>query len=210
MSRTILFAQQKGGAGKTTLLVQLAVIWAGEGRRVALLDLDPQGSLTRWGALRADPALPVIESAEWRAGTDLRRAKREADIVLADCPGAADVLLRAAMREADLVLVPAQPSAMDAWATAATLEMARRERTPARVALNRVPPRGGAVERSVALLREQGAEILASRLGQRVAFAASFLSGRAACEISRASAAAREARALAGEVLALLDAEGGA
>ena len=45
-------AQQKGGAGKTTLAAHLAVAWAQSGRRVAVVDIDPQGSLSRWMAVR--------------------------------------------------------------------------------------------------------------------------------------------------------------
>jgi chromosome partitioning protein len=41
MGRIITLAQQKGGAGKTTVLVHLAAAWAGAGRTVALIDLDP-------------------------------------------------------------------------------------------------------------------------------------------------------------------------
>ena len=61
MGHAITFAQQKGGAGKTTVLAHLAAAWAGAGRRVALIDLDPQQSLTRWAGLRADPAIVLIE-----------------------------------------------------------------------------------------------------------------------------------------------------
>ena len=38
--------------GKTTLVAQLAVALAARGRRVALVDIDPQGSLTRWFEVR--------------------------------------------------------------------------------------------------------------------------------------------------------------
>ena len=52
MGHVIAIAQQKGGAGKTMLAAQLAVTFA-EHASVALLDIDPQGSLTIWGKLRA-------------------------------------------------------------------------------------------------------------------------------------------------------------
>ena len=48
----ITIAQRKGGAGKTTLAAQLAVAWARQGVRVAVLDIDPQGSLAAWVELR--------------------------------------------------------------------------------------------------------------------------------------------------------------
>ena len=52
MGKVIAVAQQKGGAGKTMLAAQLAVVLA-ESATVAVLDIDPQGSLTIWGKLRA-------------------------------------------------------------------------------------------------------------------------------------------------------------
>ena len=48
MGQVITIAQQKGGAGKTTLAVNLAGGFARAGRTVALMDTDPQGSLS-WG-----------------------------------------------------------------------------------------------------------------------------------------------------------------
>lgn len=203
----VVFAQQKGGAGKTTLLVQLAVLWAQAGKRVALIDLDPQHSLARWVETRRAAGLDGLvfaESSDWRAGGDLRRAAGSAERVLVDCPGSADILLRGPMREAALVLIPAQPSAPDAWATRATLEAAKDLRAPARVVLNRTPPRGGLVEETAAMLRGAGATLMETRIGDRRAFARSFLAGRAAVEEPRAGKAAEEVRALGAEVEALL------
>ena len=44
--KTISFVNYKGGVGKTTLLANIAAKLAHEGKRILLLDLDPQGSLT--------------------------------------------------------------------------------------------------------------------------------------------------------------------
>lgn len=203
-------AQQKGGAGKTTLAVQLGVAWHSAGHTVAMLDIDPQASLSAWFEVRRrrhgedGNGLLVRGLSGWRLGPELRRLRDEFDLILVDSPPHAESDARAAIREADLTLVPCQPNALDVWASAPTLELAQTSGAEALLVLNRVPPRGRAAEQMRAEIAARRWPVAAALLGNRQAFAASVGQGRGVAETAPGSAAGKEIAALAEEVLARL------
>jgi len=205
MAIVITVAQQKGGTGKTTLAANIGAALAAD-RRVALLDIDPQRSLTRWHSLRPPKAaaLDFSDVSGWRLGTELDRLKRAHDVVLIDSPPQIDTDARLAIRGADIVLVPVQPSPPDVWAAEGTLKLAASEKRRAAVALNRLPASGKLRESVIAQLRAAGHPLLAATVGNRTGFATAFAGGLGVTEAAPRSIAANELRALLAELLELI------
>jgi chromosome partitioning protein len=202
MAFVIAVAQRKGGAGKSTLAANLATAFAGLGERVALLDTDPQKTLGHWHAARAKAGsratvLDFDTPSGWRVPGACDKLRRSHDLVLLDTPPHDDTDARIAIRAADLVLVPLQPSPADLWATGATLDLAKAEKRPVAVALNRVPAQGKLASEVAAALRGNGLTLLDPMLGNRSGFAQAFALGLGVTEAAPRSVAAEEVRALA-------------
>jgi chromosome partitioning protein len=205
MAIVITVAQQKGGTGKTTLAANLAAALASD-RRVALLDIDPQHSLTRWYALRPEGAakLTFSDVSGWRVTGELDRLKAVHDIVLIDSPPQIDTDARLAIRGANLVLIPVQPSPPDIWAAEGTLKLAAAEKRKAAIVLNRVPSAGKLRETMTAQLQNDRKPLLTATIGNRTGFATAFARGLGVTEAAPRSIAANELRAVLAELLEMI------
>ena len=214
MAQVVTVAQQKGGSGKTTLAAHLAVEMGRRGRRVAMLDLDPQGSLGRWFLRRCERTdgvtcdLTFGTASAWGVTFECGRLGRDHDLILVDTPPKIDADLRPALQVATLVLVPVAASEVDLWATEGVLELAARERRRPLVVLNRARTGQRLTERVRAALGGLEADAARTVLAQRVAFAEALGAGQGVAEFAGAARAAAEVAALADEVAARLAAPG--
>jgi len=204
--KVITVAQQKGGAGKTTLAVHLAVALKQRGKRVAIIDIDPQGSTTQWHKIREEKfgegytGLTFAALSGWRVGSEVARLRRNHDIIIIDSPPHTETEARTAIRNADLIIIPVQPSPTDLWATKATLELAKNENIPVKVVLNRISANSKLAQTIAAELPD----LAKSTLGNRVLFASAIMEGKTATEIAPTTPAALEIKALAEEIIRFL------
>jgi len=201
MGKVIAVAQQKGGAGKTMLAAQLAVALS-EGAKVAVLDIDPQGSLTTWGKLRASApkagvSITCATTAGWRLTSELDKLKSAHDLVLIDTPPVIDTDARRAIRAADLVLIPLNPSPPDLWAAEGTLKLAAEEKRRTALVFNRAPAASRLRKRMEAEIAARGLLLLDAALANRAGYANAFADGLGVTEAGPASRAAEELRARA-------------
>lgn len=207
VGKVFTIAQQKGGAGKSTLAAHLAVQWMTKKKRVALIDIDPQGSLSAWYEVRCSvfgedsTGLSFHTVTGWRTKNTVDSVSKDHDIVIIDSPPHAETEAKIAVRAADLVVIPAQPSPMDVWATQPTLDLASKEKSKAIMVLNRVPSRASLTARMIDHLGELDVDVATTRIGNRVAFAESMNEGKTATELKPKSVAATEIRSLALELL---------
>jgi len=127
----------KGGSGKSTVATNLASYYSSQGKKVILVDFDPQASSMEWLEARPSGRASII-GVDGSKGNN--RVPRNADYVIFDTPAAVHGKeLGVYLRRAQSIIIPILPSPIDMRAAIpfiqAVLGNGRIARKESRVAL---------------------------------------------------------------------------
>ncbi|HUJ46176.1 MAG TPA: ParA family protein [Rhizomicrobium sp.] len=193
----LVLASQKGGSGKTTLSGHLAVEAerAGLGP-VALIDTDPQGSLSDWWNARKAETPHFARLALAQLDEALQHLDRSGvKLAVIDTPPAITDSISQVVAHADLVLIPTRPSPHDLRAVGATVEIAEHHNKPLVFVVNAATARARITGETAVALSQHGT-VAPVTVHHRVDFAASMVDGRTVGEVVPKSASTKEIRDL--------------
>jgi chromosome partitioning protein len=195
---TVAIVNQKGGSGKSTLTECLAVAATLDNQASAILDLDPQGTAYSWSKRRESENPPVLSvtAANYR---DQWNALREAgaDFVVIDTPARLQDTVLNAADIADLVIVPAKATIKDIERVEDSIKLAcLNSPKPVVVVFNQVRPQKSRSQDAEEAIRAQKFPVCPIRIGFRVAFEDSDMTGQTPLETEPEGKAAHEIRQL--------------
>lgn len=194
--KTIVFASQKGGVGKTTLCGHLGVEAAASGKKVALIDTDPQGSLAAWWNEREAEHPAFISSSIDSLEKDIEEIRLAGfDFIFIDTPPAVTSTIQTVVALADLVVIPTRPSPHDLRAVGATVDIVNEANKRMVFVINGAAHRAKISTDAAIALSQHGA-VCPTIVYQRTDFASSMIDGRTAQEVSANSKSASEVKDL--------------
>jgi chromosome partitioning protein len=109
--KVLLVTSPKGGVSKTSTARNIAVAAAQDGLRVATIDLDPQGTLTRWWGKRPEEGVAAIQHHASSIGdaTGAMKEVADVDLLIIDTPTSVEEYMdemKHLILSADFILVP--------------------------------------------------------------------------------------------------------
>lgn len=189
--------KQKGGAGATTLAIHLALAAQEDGQTVALVDTDPQGSLSAWREQREASDPPVARVDADQLGAVLKEAEAAGvDLLVIDTPPHSSAVTAAVAKRVDLAVIPTLPGSLDLAALPAMLQLVQRTKTKAVVVLNACPSRVKRVDSAREVLEGAGVPLWKGQIGFREAFREALDTGMGVTELGRDTTATDEIRSL--------------
>lgn len=127
--KIISVLNEKGGTGKSTVATNLATALHRQGKRVVLLDCDPQGTARDWRDASPEGAdLPPVLGVDRPQMLASSLNGINAEIAIIDSPAKAESMSAAIVRVSHVALLVIQPSGADLWASGAAVKLIEAKR----------------------------------------------------------------------------------
>ena len=127
--KIISVLNEKGGTGKSTVATNLATALHRQGKRVVLLDCDPQGTARDWRDASPEGAnLPPVLGVDRPQLLASSLNGISAEIAIIDSPAKAEAMSAAIVRASHVALLVIQPSGADLWASGAAVKLIQAKR----------------------------------------------------------------------------------
>lgn len=190
----IAVVAEKGGVGKTTVALNLAVAAVQDGRTVAVIDVDPQATASKWTDRRQDEHPWVVPTHAARIEATIDRAKGQGvDFVVIDTPPHSSTDAAEAARRADLVLVPVEPHLFTLETLPKLADLLRLAgNAPALFLVNKAATQGSEGAHAAEHIKAQGFSVSPVILHLRAAHRHATNIGKVAAEYEADSKAAQE------------------
>jgi chromosome partitioning protein len=161
---------------------------------VALIDTDPQGSLSHWWNARAATSPHFAKVGLLQLSEALEELRKSGvKLAVVDTPPAVTDSISQVVAHADLVVIPTRPSPHDLRSVGATVDIAERHGKPLIFVMNGATARARITGETAIALSQHGT-VAPITLHHRVDFAASMVDGRSVGEVMPKSQSAKEVR----------------
>jgi len=209
MPTFITTAHQKGGVGKSTIALNLYGYFARAGVKTAIVDIDPQGTISQFEELLEPGRLNIIRRGDFTTFEDLQSKVQGFEVVIVDTPPYLTNELQEVFKITNILIIPCKASVFDALAIRQTIafvdESKRRleKNFLAVIVLTMVISGTTIGEQIRETLKQYKTPILDTEIGNRIAYAKSLLLTGSVVD-DDSGKAKEEIENLASEILSLI------
>lgn len=202
----IAVVSAKGGTGKSTITLNLGGTLSSAGRRVLIIDADPQGSIAQWAKKSKQKEPTILVEPSPAVHRKIKKLYTNYDYVLFDSPPTFNKRIRSVIGLVDRLIIPVSPGMADYWSTKKLLELyfeekEKRPKLDARLLISRIDRRTKMGREFRPFLERLSIPIFVSEIPQRIIYSESWQKRKTVDRLQPNSTGSKDFRSFAQEVM---------